>query len=316
MQLDNVTISGGFAYTVGPPTQATAGWYGMENNLQRQMFANDTATASYRGSLPITVSRSAGTFTLDYGWIAGGTAGTDSAVQRITFANDTATASIRGSLTLPVVAQAGTGNSTAGWYAGGSIGAPTYAKTSTVQRITYATDTANSSIRGPLTSVRYTGAAAGTSTDGWFMGGYNPSGGTLATVDRITYANDNSTASARANMAIPQRDLAACSDGTTYAWAAGGGGVGSPPYLSLVQRIIFATDTAAATTRGPLSEARFRLSSTQNTTDGWFAGGALNGFDRSSRIDRITFATDTNTASVRGPLFAASYAGVGLSGVA
>jgi hypothetical protein len=117
-------------------------------------------------------------------------------------------------------------------------------------------------------------------------------------------------------MAIPQYDPAACSDGTTYAWVGGGGNDGSPPYFSLVQRIIFATDTAAATSRGPLSQARFRLSSTQNTTDGWFAGGALNGFDRSSRIDRITFATDTNTASVRGPLFAASYAGVGLSGVA
>ena len=316
MELDNVTISGGFAYTVGPPTQATAGWYGMQNNLQRQMFANDTATASYRASLPITVSRSAGTFTLDYGWIAGGTAGLLSAVQRITFANDTATASIRGSLTLPVYAQAGTGNSTEGWYAGGGIGAPTYGKTSTVQRITYATDTTNSSIRGPLTSARYCLAAAGTSTDGWFMGGYSPGPGILPTVNRITYANDNITASSRANMAIPQNDLAACSDGTTYAWVGGGTGGGSPPYLSLVQRIIFATDTAAATSRGPLSEARFRLSSTQNTTDGWFAGGAINGFDKSSRIDRITFATDTTTASIRGPLFAASYAGVGLSGVA
>jgi len=315
MELNGMTLSGGLTFAEPPPTQATAGWYGMDNNLQRQIFANDTATAVYRGNIPISASRSAGTFTFDYGWIAGGATGLLSSVQRITFANDTASPSNRGSLTLPVYAQAGTGNSTAGWYAGGGIGAPTYAQTSTIQRITYATDTASSSIRGPLTSVRYASAAAGTSTDGWVMGGSTPAGA-LASVNRITYANDNITASARANMAIPQVDLAACSDGTTYAWVGGGGNDGSPPYLSLVQRITFATDTAAATSRGPLSQARFRLSSTQNATNGWFAGGAINGFDRSSRIDRITFATDTNTASVRGPLISASYAGVGLSGVA
>jgi len=41
---------------------------------------------------------------------------------------------------------------TAGWYAGGSIGPSTL---STVQRITYATDTATASVRGPLSSARY-----------------------------------------------------------------------------------------------------------------------------------------------------------------
>ena len=38
---------------------------------------------------------------------------------------------------------------TAGWY-GGGYAAPTYARTSNVNRITYATDTATASVRGPL----------------------------------------------------------------------------------------------------------------------------------------------------------------------
>ena len=42
---------------------------------------------------------------------------------------------------------------TAGWFGGGYL-SPTYSDTSTVQRITYATDTATASVRGPLSSGR------------------------------------------------------------------------------------------------------------------------------------------------------------------
>lgn len=208
-----------------------------------------------------------------------------------------------------------TGNTTAGWFAGGALGAPTYATTSNVQRITYATDTTTASSRGPLSSVRYNSAATGTATDGWIIGGYGGSPlGILAQIDRITYANDNTTTSVRGNLGTGYDSLSACSDATTYAWAAGG----SPGYSSMVQRITYATDTASTTTRGPLSLGRQRLSSaTQNATNGWFAGGSISGVAKTSIIDRITFATDTATASVRGPLSGgAGYCIVGLAGVA
>lgn len=316
MDLSGMTLSGGFTFVQPPPAQATAGWYGTgspnDSRLERQLFATDTLTASYRATLTVATNRAAGTFTFTYGWIGGGIAGSYSAVQRITFASDTSASSVRGPLDTGLYALTATGNTTDGWFCGGAIGAPTYAQTSRVQRITYATDTATASNRGPLSSTRYISAATGTSTDGWIIGGFGGSPGALMNrIDRITYANDNTTASVRGSLPTPLDSMSACSDGTTYAWAAGGGS----GYLSTVQRITFATDTASTTPRGPLSLGRERLSSaTQNATDGWFAGGITP--SNTSRIDRITFATDTATASIRGPLSATGYNIVGLAGVA
>jgi hypothetical protein len=82
----------------------------------------------------------------------------------------------------------------------------------------------------------------------------------------------------------------------TAAWF--GGGASS----SLVNRITYATDTATASVRGPLSLARSGLAAASNTTNAWFGGGGSG-----SRVDRITYATDTATASVRGPLSLARY---------
>ena len=89
----------------------------------------------------------------------------------------------------------------------------------------------------------------------------------------------------------------------TAAWFGGAyavpGGI-----LSTVDRITFATDTATASVRGPLSLARNSLAAASNFTDGWFGGGSGPYPIRYSTVNRITFATDTATASVRGPLSA------------
>ena len=81
---------------------------------------------------------------------------------------------------------------TAAWFGGGS------GPVSTVDRITYATDTATASVRGPLSAARQYSAAAGNSTDGWFGGGY----GGFSTVQRITYATDTATASVRGPLSV------------------------------------------------------------------------------------------------------------------
>ena len=89
----------------------------------------------------------------------------------------------------------------------------------------------------------------------------------------------------------------------TAAWFGGGYTFNGAAYVSqsTVQRITFATDTAASTVRGPLSSATKQLAAAGNTTDAWFGGGAPGS---RSTVARITFATDTATASVRGPLTA------------
>ena len=85
----------------------------------------------------------------------------------------------------------------------------------------------------------------------------------------------------------------------TAAWFGGGFNYANGGNQSSVDRITFATDTATASVRGPLSLARYALAAAGNTTDGWFGGGI---FPVKSTVDRITYATDTATASVRGPL--------------
>ena len=154
----SITITGGFTMAgggftlVGPPSEATAGWFAgggvpsVSSYVQRVTFATDTATASVRG--PLTVSRmSAGAVsTLTYGWVASGYYPSTSTVERITFASDTGTTSTRG----PVVARnalSGAGNDTYGWFGGWDNPTPMQ---STVDRITYANDTATASVRGPL----------------------------------------------------------------------------------------------------------------------------------------------------------------------
>ena len=186
---------------------------------------------------------------------------------------------------------------TAGWFGGGNEASNS---TSTVNRITYATDTATASVRGPLSLARYNLAAVGNFTYGWFGGGFSVNTGSVySIVDRITYATDTATASVRGPLSLVRFGLAAAGN-TTDGWF-GGGNQGAPSYapLSTVDRITSATDNNTASVRGPLSSARYELAAAGNTTDGWFSGGRD---PLTSTVQRITYATDTATASVRGPL--------------
>jgi hypothetical protein len=259
----------------------TNGWVGggiidgpNTSTVQRITYSTDTATASVRGPLALATRGSGSTSDgTTYGWFGGGysppaIADASCVVSRITFATDTATASTRGPLSSARRYLSGTGTTTDGWFGGGySAYAPTSVITSTVQRITYATDTSTASVRGPLSAVRYGPAATGDNTTyGWFAGG---SSGplTLTTIDRITYATDTATASVRGPLNTNSRLAGASTDGTTYGWFGGGFYINSPTpgnygASSLVQRITYATDTATASVRGPLSSGVYKLSGT------------------------------------------------------
>jgi hypothetical protein len=187
----------------------------------------------------------------------------------------------------------------AAWFGGGgSDGTSSY---STVDRITFATDTATATVRGPLSLARSGLAAAGNTTDGWFGGGFFwPYD--FSNVQRITYATDTATASVRGPLSGAKYRLAAAGN-SDYGWF--GGGQANGVTLSTVDRITYATDTATASVRGPLSAVRYALGGAGNTTDGWFGGGVPADVSANpSYVNRITYATDTATASVRGPLSA------------
>ena len=193
----------------------------------------------------------------------------------------------------------------AGWIGGGG---PSYAYSSIVDRITYATDTATASVRGPLSSNKYGLMAVGTLPYGWFAAGISAASypSALSTVDRITYATDTATASVRGPLSYSTISGAA-SGNDTYGWV--GGGTPSPAggTYSRVSRITYATDTATATSRGPLSSPTRQMAAAGNTTDGWFAGGYVTPTAYVSTVQRITYSNDNVTASVRGSLSTTIY---------
>ena len=324
-----ISFSGGFTITNAPgPTPgnigATAAWFGggwapstpsfvAVSSFDRITFATDTAQSTVRGALSAATFYLAAAGNTTYGWFGGGSTVLNpltntSRINRITYATDTATTSIRGPLSVAQNWLSATSNSTDGWWAGGYKPG----SKSTVSRITYATDTATASVRGPLGAVKYKASAAGNSTDGWWIAGNGPT----SLVFRTTYATDTATASTRG----PARATAlqAATSNATDVWAGGGADQGVSPgaaaLRSTVVRITAATDTATASTRGPLSLARQALSAAGNLTDGWFGGGYLVP-GTCSRVDRITYATDTNTASARGPIARSSFIAAAASGI-
>ena len=183
---------------------------------------------------------------------------------------------------------------TAGWYAGGNTGS-----LSTVQRITFATDTATATVRGPLSAGTYDMGATGTLTYGWYGGGGNPNAST--TVTRITFATDSAISTNRGPLNRVTIALAATTT-DTYGWF-GGGYNASGQTLSGISRVTYATDTNTATGVGPLSLDQGRLAATgDGTTYGWFGGGNAASIGVYSIVNRITYASDTNTSTTRGPL--------------
>jgi hypothetical protein len=181
---------------------------------------------------------------------------------------------------------------TAGWWAGGGTGTVS----SYVQRVTFATDTATASIRGPLTVSRLSAGAVSTFTYGWVAAGYYPA---TSTVERITFASDTSATSTRGP--VLSRNGLSGAGNDSYGWF--GGWDNPSPGQSTVDRITYANDTATASVRGPLSGARRYMGSTGTSNYGWWAGGIDSpGTTVYASMDRIDYANDTPVASVRGNL--------------
>ena len=270
---------GGFSFSEAPPAQGTAGWF----------------SGGYQNYSPTNVSF----------------------VQRITFATDTATASVRGPLSAARYSGGASGNFTYGWFVNGyNYSLSPAGRITLVDRITYATDTATASSRGPAVYAVASVAGTGNETAGWFSGGYYASTPTSlqywATPQRITYATDTATASSRGSLSFGVRDATAVTDGntfgTTYYWVVGGL-MATGPY-SVVQRIAYATDTSTSSVRGPLSIPASNLGSSgvNTNTYGWISGTDNGG----TTVQRIEYATDTTTPSVRGGTYQGYYkAGTG-----
>ena len=243
----------------------TYGWVagGYSTAVSRITYATDTATASSRGTLEATRYACAGTGSDSYGYFAGGQLAPgpyQTNTSRVDYSNDTATATATGTFPLGFNnAAATTDITTYGWFGGGRL--PGFVSISTVNRITYATDSGSTSTRGPLSVARQQLRGIGNSTYGWF-GAANDN---IKTVDRITYANDTATATQRTTMAFTDNNSLysyGAVGNDSYGWFGGGRAFGPGTAITSVQRIDYANDTTALSSRGSLSSAAYSHAAT------------------------------------------------------
>jgi len=193
------------------------------------------------------------------------------------------------SITITVIVQ----NNTA-WYGGGS-------GISSIYRYNFNNDTAQATLRGPLSAGRYQMGSASNFDYGYFTGGVS----NQSIVDRITFSSDTGTTSIRGNLNTNRTEHRGVAT-QQYAWFAGHGN-SSPRDLS---RITFSSDTATATSRSPGENTeRHRAFSTNNDTYGWFVAGRSPSGPELSSSSRLTFSTDTTTLSSRGNLTTGRYSG-------
>jgi hypothetical protein len=178
--------NGWFASGVTGPSTTTT--------IERITYITDTSNLGIRGNLPVGKIRYHAAGNSNYGWYVGGINNSltpvYSSVDRIDYNSDTSTASIRGPLNASRYYLGFTGNSDYGWVGGGTTVTNGTSPLSTVSRITYNNDTVSTSQRGNLSVQRRGLVATGTSSYGWFGGGYGTS-----IVERIDYQNDSNSAS-------------------------------------------------------------------------------------------------------------------------
>ena len=258
-----------FGYFSGGTTPAGS-W---RSSTDRLDYSNDTATASPKGPLASGRATAAASGNADFGYVMGGVFPSlgypGSQVDRIDYSNDTATSLRRGGdLNTTSSAFSAAGNSSFGYAAGGQT-TPSFTKHSKVQRLDYATDTTDAVLKGPLNRT----------------------------------VNGHAAVSSRSN-AIPLINTVNYAQGTLATPHFGYFGGGNPG-TSSVNRIDFSNDTATATTKGPLTQARNQLAAVSSSSHGYFAGGYPS--PQKSTIDRVDYLNDTTAAAPKGPLSLARY---------
>lgn len=181
-----------------------------------------------------------------------------------------------------------------GYVGGGQFSATVF--TNIIERLTYATETTTgmsatlSSSRGEMGS-----SGVGTSTKGFFAGGYVSGIGNVTTADRLTYGTEVLAVVSGANLSLARYVPAAA--GNALKGFCAGGYTNTATNTDVADRITHSTETTVAVTGANLSLARRNLAAIGNVTKGFFAGGFTT--TGTTTTDRTTYSTET-TAAVSG----------------
>ena len=287
--------------------------------IERVDLSNDTGITLLRGFATANKTNPGGTGNASFGWYGSGFNGTTnlSTVDRLDYSSDTGSAVSRGSLpaitnfvrevvgiggypqypgnvstTTAVVTVATLGF---GWVLGGA----TPGLVSTVERVDFSNDTANASIRGPLTAARRQITNVGNASYGYNVGGNTPGS---SITDRLDFSNDLTATMQTLTALAAARYAGAGFSNASFGWINGGSG------YSQLDRLDFANDNYNLVTRANMPATRQRHASTNTPNYGWVAGGkATPSITITSAVIRSDLPSDTLTLSSRGALSAARY---------
>jgi len=239
---------------------STAGYFGgggssgYESTMDKVTYASDTTAAVPGAALSDARSGLAATGNSTAGYFSGTT------MDKVTYASDTTAAVPGANLSVARGGVAATGNSTAGYFGGGTNSSLSPKIVSTMDKVTYASDTTAAVPGAALSGVRYVLAATGNSEAGYFGGGFKtPPQFLYSTMDKLTYSTDTRTTVPGAALSAPRYSLAATGNSEAGYF---GGGVGPDPSspfttkVATVDKLTYSSETTAAVPGANLSVAR------------------------------------------------------------
>ena len=186
-----------------------------------------------------------------------------------------------------------TGNNFFGYFFAGAPGESRF------ERLDYANDLAAPAFRGTLDTSTPTfshsyGAATGSADVAYFIPGY------YTNVQRIDYSNDTATGSQKGKISIGRYLSPGHLTGNQNFGYYIGGFTGSTE-TSVIDRIDYSNDTAAAAPKGSLTDTRREAATSSNANYAYLGGGNDPSTSRSN-INRLDFSNDTNATISKGAL--------------
>jgi hypothetical protein len=287
-------------------TEVTSRTPGASLSVARSAPAASSSTANALPQQDITATPQA--LQGNTGYFGGG-APAYSTMDKVTYSSDTTAAVPGANLSVGREQLAATGNSTSGYFGGGITGSPSSGY-STMDKVSYSTDTRSTVATAALSVARSSFAATGNQSSGYFGGGTTPAApGPYSTMDKVSYSSDTTVAVPGASLSVARNSLAATGNSTS-GYFGGGATPAVPGFHSTMDKVTYSSDTRSTVPGAFLSVARYNLAATGNSTSGYFGGGSPGPF---STMDKVSYSSDT-TAVVPGAFLSVARNGLGATG--
>jgi hypothetical protein len=277
----------------------------VSNTIDKFPFAAD-ANATDVGDLTLSTNSSAGSHSMENGYVSGGTAPTDfptritNTIQKFPFSVDTNSTDIA-DLTEAKHLFAGHSSDANGYTSGGSenttVATPPANQYNTIEKFPFSAD-ANATDVGDLTQVRRSSSGTSSETHGYTAGGNlfpESPGTTPITIDRFPFSSDEN--SSDVGDLYAGAGLSSGQSSTTHGYASGQG----PPYFSnIIQKYSFSS-SANSSDVGDLTAGRSIQAGQSSTNHGYVSGGQIPPSpspDVRDIIDKFSFSVDANATDV------------------